>query len=198
VREFYAEGIRYKLSHHGVSDYSPQGTWCFYVYLREEQFVSADDFARFDREPVVKEFAGSHRQSYDYFDVPDHGFHGGITWYERTVQITKSGAPTKVLEIGCDYNHSWDRDEGYWQGLDDVERDAKALIDALVADVPMKDRCAYSGKYDLPCAFYTARNGSRIHISQLAKFSETEWPMWLPATDTEAALSSPEALKGEG
>lgn len=176
------KGIGYTLSHHGVSDYSPAGTWCFYIHLLEPQFQSPEDFARFDREPEVQEFAGTHREHYRYDDVPDHGFHGGITWYERRRYVDRDGEVRKALEIGCDYNHSWDRDAGYWQRLEDVERDARALIDNLVAEVPLKVRCAYSGKLDMPDQFYTARNGSRVHRSQASKFSETEWPTWLPAS----------------
>lgn len=174
-------GVGYTLSHHGVSEYSPTGTWCFYIHLLEEQFVTPEDFARFDREPEIKEFAGSYREYYPYEDVPDYGFHGGITWYSRDLYVGRDGCRYKALKIGCDYAHSWDRDGGYWQGLDDVERDARGLIEKLVAAVPLKERCAYSGRYDLPEQFYTARNGCRVHVSQRDKFSETEWPTWLPA-----------------
>lgn len=174
-------GVGYTLSHHGVSSYSPEGTWCFYIHLLEEQFVSADQFAMFDREPEVREWAGSHREHYPYDDVPDFGFHGGITWYSRETYVARDGRRMKALKIGCDYAHAWDRDGGYWQGLDDVEADAKALIDRLVREVRIKERCSYSGQYDVPEQFYTARNGCRVHVSQATKFSEDEWPTWLPA-----------------
>lgn len=183
-------GVSYSLSHHGVSDYSPDGTWCFYIHLTEEIFLSPESFAAFDREPEVKKMGGleSYYETYDYWSVPDHGFHGGITFYERTTYVGKfDGLPKKALKIGCDYAHSWDRDGGYWEGKNDVERDAKRLIEKLVIDYPVKARCGYSGVLDEPGAFYTARNGSRVHRSQADKFSETEWPMWLPAE--EAAVS---------
>lgn len=179
-------GVQYSLSHHGVSDYSPAGTWCFYIHLLEEQFVNAEDFAKFDREPEAREFAGTYHEHYAYDDVPHYGFHGGITWYSREVYVGKSGARWKALKIGCDYAHLWDRERGYWQGFDDVERDAQALIEQLVDAVPLKVRCAYSGIYDAPECFYTARNGARVHQSQSAKFSETEWPTWLPAEPAKA------------
>lgn len=175
------KGVGYSLSHHGVSDYSPQGTWCFYIHLLEPQFQSAEDFAKFNREPEVKEFAGSYRESYPYDDVPDYGFHGGITWYSRETYIDRDGLSRKALKIGCDYAHLWDREGGYWQGMDAVDADAKRLIDALVAEVPLKVRCAYSGKLDMPDQFYTARNGARVHVSERGRFSEAEWPTWLPA-----------------
>lgn len=182
------KGISYTLSHHGVSEYSPQGTWCFYIHLLEDQFQRPEDFARFDREPEVREFYGTFREHYPYDDVPDYGFHGGVTWYSRKVYPQrKTGEPTKALKIGCDYNHLWDREGGYWQGLDNVASDAEALIDKLVAEVPMKTRCAYSGRYDMPDQFYTARNGSSVHVSQIGSFSEECWSAWLPADDAISA-----------
>lgn len=183
------KGIAFTLSHHGASDYSPEGTWCFYIHLLEEQFVHAEDFAKFNREEVVKpSFGDSFWQTHDYCDVPDHGFHGGITWYSRERYIAKkTGEPKWALKIGCDYNHSWDRDGGYWQGLEDVARDAVRLIDKLVEEVAFKDRCSYSGVYGLPEEFYAARNGSRVHRSQVDKFSEEQWAGWLPA---ETAVSA--------
>ncbi len=183
------KGVGYTLSHHGVSNYSPQGTWCFYIHLLEGQFQRPEDFARFDRESVVREtFPGSFWQSYDYFDVPDYGFHGGITYYDRTTYIDKTtGEPRKALEIGCDYVHAFDRDRGYYEGLEDVARDAIRLIDKLVEAVPLKDRCAYSGRYDMPDQFYTAVNGARVHVSQEAKASEGS-PNWgRPASPDGAA-----------
>lgn len=177
------KGVAFTLSHHGVSKYSPQGTWCFYIHLQEPQFQRPEDFARFDREPEVKEWAGSHRESYPYDDVPDYGFHGGITWYSRETYVDRDGATWKSLKIGCDYAHSWDADSGYWQGLEDVESDARALIDKLTDQIPLKVRCGYCGKLDMPDQFYTARNGVRVHVSQRDKFSESEWPTWLPADE---------------
>jgi hypothetical protein len=188
------KGVGYTLSHHGVSSYSPQGTWCFYIHLLEEQFQRPEDFARFDREPEVREFAGTYREHYPCEDVPDYGFHGGITWYSRkTYRGRRSGEPLKALKIGCDYAHLWDQEGGYWQGLDDVEADAHKLIDALTAAVPLKERCAYSGVYDLPDQFYTARNGNRVHRSNAGKFSEASWSGWLPADQAEAAAQPAEA-----
>lgn len=181
-------GITYSASHHGISSYSPKGTWCFYIHLLEEQFQRPEDFALFDREPELTDSFGSFRERYDYDSVPDHGFHGGVTFYERNFYPDKkTGEPRKALKIGCDYAHLWDQEEGFWQGLEDVADEAKALIDKLVSAYPMMERCGYSGKYDTPDQFYTAGNGTRVHVSQAEKFSEDHWPMWLPAEPAEAA-----------
>lgn len=180
-------GIAYSINHHAVSAYEPTGIWCMYLHLLEEQFVNPDDFAKFDREPELREVAGSYREHYPYEDVPDYGFHGGVTWYSRDVHPNrKTGEPTKALKIGCDYNHLWDQEDGYWQGLDAIERDARDLIDKLVAAVPFKERCGYCGVYDLPDQFYTARNGQRVHRSQQTKLAESGWEAWLPADQVSA------------
>lgn len=174
-------GVRYSMNHHGVSDYSPEGTWCFYIHLFEPMFLSDADFALFDREPQIREMlSGSAWETYDYGDVPDYGFHGGITFYERTSYVAKDGTRQKALKIGCDYAHSWDRDSGYYEGLREVEMDAKQLIEKLVVAHPVKTKCKYSGMMDKPEEFYKARNGAIVHKSQLSKFNEQEWPMWLP------------------
>ena len=179
-------GVRYTLSHHGISDYSPEGTWCFYIHLFENMFLNDADFALFDRDPQITEWSGRHSEIYRYDDVPDYGFHGGITFYERTTYIDSDGTRRKALKIGCDYDHSWDRDYGYSDGFREVEMDVKCMIEKLVVEHPLKTKCSYSGKLGTPDEFYKARHGKMVHKSMLEKFNEQEWPQWLPE-DSRAA-----------
>jgi len=177
------KNIAYRLSHHGISEYSPQGTWCFYIYIRENMFLNYDDFNLFYRALEICEMgSGTYWETHDYGSVPDYGFHSGITWYEINYGIDKfTGKPIKVLEIGCDYAHLWDRESGYWQGLDDVDADAKRLIDKLVEAHPLKSVCGYSGKLGNPEEFYTAKNGRTVHKSYLEKLkSGNNNELWLP------------------
>lgn len=173
-------GMRYSLSHHGISDYSPEGTWCFYIHVFENMFLADDDFAKFDREPEAMESNGRHSENYRYEDVPDYGFHGGITFYERTTYMDKDGTRRKALKIGCDYAHSWDRDYGYSDGFREVEMDVKRMIEKLVEAHPLKTKCCYSGILGKPEEFYKSRHGGMVHNSQLVNFSEDKWPTWLP------------------
>ncbi len=178
------KGVSYTLSHHGISDYSPQGTWCFYIFINSNMFVNDADFSCFDRPAEIKQMgAGTYWETYNYWDVPDFGFHGGITWYSKDRFVDKEGKEQSSIKIGCDYDHLWDRESGYWQGLDDVERDAKALIDKLVEAHPVKLRCHYSGKLDAPEQFYTAKNGAVVHKSQIEILKESDawWQHWQPA-----------------
>lgn len=175
------KGVSYTLSHHGVSDYSPQGTWCFYIHIHSNLFINDEDFKLFERQPKLKEMSsGSFWETYDYWDVPDYGFHGGITYYGVERFVDKEGIERKSLKIGCDYAHLWDQEGGYSDGKNDVEHDVKRLIDELVKNHPVKLRCSYCGKIDVPENFYTAKNKALVHKSQRDKFSETKWPMWLP------------------
>lgn len=176
-------GVNYELSHHGVSDYQPQGTWCFYIFIQENMFLNDEDFKLFDCEGQIKDTlgSGSFWETYDYYKVPDYGFHCGITWYSKDSFIDKeTGNRLASLKIGCDYSHLWDQEGGYWQGLDDVEADVKKLIEELVRNHPLKWRCAYSGKLGKPEDFYIAANDATIHNSHIEKLKENGWEQWLP------------------
>lgn len=179
-------GVHYSLNHHGISDHSPEGIWCFYIHINEEMFINDTDFALFDREPEIYETAIRKRETYRYDDVSDYGFHGGITFYERTDYLNRSGVRMKALKIGCDYAHSWDRDSGYWQGLGDVKADAIRLIEKLAEAHPVKWRCNYCGKIDNPDQFYIAQNGSRVHKSQQEHLEKEGWDKWMPKEEQAA------------
>lgn len=184
-------GVSYRLNHHAVSpEWNPDGIWCFYVYLTEDLFINPEDFAQFDRTVEVKAFGeDSFYEYYEYYSLPDLPWHSGVTWYEKTQQLNRrTGKYQTKLEIGCDYNHVWDRDSGYWQDKADVEQDAKRVIDALHEKFKLTLRCAYSGMRDAPERFYIPRHGNGfVHVSQQHKFSETDCPNWLPKIEALAA-----------
>jgi len=176
------QGIRYELSWHGRSEYSPQGTWCYYLRLVEEQFFP-EDWKRLRMERQDRQFmgGGSWHRHWDYDSFPDLEPHGGWTFGEMDIYLGRDGKEHESLKVGCDYAHSFDRDGGYWEGRSDVERDAKRSIDLLVEMFPRRrPRCAYSGKYDDPENFYEARNGSMIHKDQEAKLRSEKWEGWWP------------------
>lgn len=172
--------IRYTLSHHGVSEYAPQGTWCFYIHLLEPMFVNEDDFKVFDLDQEIIETFGSFRESYDYYKIPDYGFHGGITFYKKHSYIDRDGNKRKHIEIGCDYAHLWDSERGYSDGFEDVSRDAVRVIDKIIERNKMKSICCYSGKIDTIDNFYTAKNGCLVHNSKLELFEKEKNYNWLP------------------
>jgi hypothetical protein len=120
--------------------------------------------------------------SYDTF--PDLDPHGGWTFGEMDTYLGRDGTEYEHVKVGCDYAHSWDRDSGYWQGREAVEQDAKHSIDLLCQMFPRRrERCSYSGRWDDPENFYTARNGARVHKSRRSEFSDDHWPLWQPADE---------------
>ncbi len=137
------KGVHYELSHHGISNYSPKGTWCFYIFFSEEMFLNAADFAKYNLEPTISEWNDSFRENFDYYTIPDHGFHGGITYYSKDTYVSRDGKRYIQVKAGCDYAHLWDSESGFWEGKDEVENDAKKFIDAFTEVTPMKKRCGY-------------------------------------------------------
>lgn len=177
------QGIAYELSWHGRSEYNPQGTWCWYILLTQEQFY-ADDWAKLRLPREDKQLIGSWHRHWDYDTFPDVKPHGGWTFGEMSVALGRDGKEYEHVKVGCDYAHAFDRDGGYYEGREQVERDVKRSIDLLVEMFPRRrERCGYTGQYDDPEQFYTARNGSRVHKSQADKFSDG-WEAWRPADAT--------------
>lgn len=187
------KGVRYELSWHGRSEYSPQGTWCWYICVNSEQFYP-EDWAKLRLEKQDRQFMGAgswHRHwSYDHF--PDLDAHGGWTYGEMSVYLGKDGKEYEYVKVGCDYAHLWDRESGYWQGREAIERDAKDSIDKLLEMFPRRRlRCGYSGKYDDEDQFYTARNGQVVHKTEQEKVAGNGWDGWLPADDRTQPLTQP-------
>lgn len=161
-------GIRYKLSWHGRSDYNPKGTWCYYLLVNQEQFYP-DDWAKLRLERQDHQFmgAGSWHRHWSYENFPDVDFHGGPTWGEMTVYLGRDGKEYELVTVGCDYAHLWDEECGRWQGKNEIEDDAKRSIDLLCKQFPRRRaKCSYTGQYDDADKFYTAVNGALVHESQ--------------------------------
>lgn len=178
-------GVSYELSWHGMSDYSPQGTWCYYIIVNSEEFY-ADDWARLRLAREDKEYAGSWRRHFDYDAFPDLDAHCGWTFGEMDTYLGRDGKEYELVKVGCDYAHVYDRENDYWHDRAAVERDAKRSVDLLCEMFPRRrQRCAYSGRYDDADQFYTARNGFIIHNSQQDKLPDG-WVEWRPADEAAA------------
>lgn len=148
-----------------------------------------DKHVRLEREDKQLLGPNWHRH-YNYDGFPDLDAHGGWTFGELDIYLGKDGKEYEHVKIGCDYAHLWDRESGYWHDREAIEQDAKRSIDLLCEMFPARrQRCGYSGKYDDPENFYTARNGKLIHNSHRGEFSDENWPQWQPA-DTEIGASA--------
>lgn len=179
---FSYKGTRYKVAHHGVSDYNREGTWCFYVFFNSKMFQSKDDWALFDVKPVIKPYSGDKFWEHvPYDDIPEFNWHGGATFAKIHQVLDKfTGEYYPVLEVGCDYAHLWDEERGYPDTLESVKCDAFRVIDELHMRYPQNEICAYSGMIDHPSQFYTAKNGVMVHKSMEEKIRENKWENWLP------------------
>jgi len=98
--------------------------FCYYLYidvdkhnLRKQLWLPRGKYSTPDR------------VSYDYTSndlIGDLRLHGGCTFYAK--HGGHNGKP-RVVEIGCDYNHLYERDTDYH--LLEVENDAKDSIDCF-------------------------------------------------------------------
>lgn len=178
-------GIRYELSWHGCSDYSPQGTWCYYICVNSQEFYPEDwQRLRLERQDNQMFGGGSWHRHWNYDSFPDLDAHCGWTFGEMDTYLGKDGKEYEAVKVGCDYAHLYDRENGFWHGRADVERDAKRSIELLCEMFPRRrQRCAYSGKYDDADQFYTARNGLIVHKD--SKLPDG-WVEWLPSDEAAA------------
>ena len=180
--KFEHRGIGYILSHHSYREgkqyedwYSEPhpGTWCYYLVVSESQYPDSwVDFRNTDGGYGL--VAG---KAWDGVD-----FYGGISWnsdepyynrgYKRVVEAVK---------VGCDYNHSWDRDSGYYHSFDMVKQDAINTIEDLLRQYPTERvRCAWTGEWVSPKDTYTAING--VIVSRAAELPEG-YDLWKEETN---------------
>lgn len=136
--------VSFEIALHGVGDsYRPEGTWCYYLYLKAQQLPD-DRLKEFDVPLKEIELVPRHRKMYDYDAIPDLNWHCGITYYK------KHGGDGRdeplVFQMGCDFAHYWDEGDEYT--LEMVTAEAKATIDKLWEIVPnLKVWCQNNGNY---------------------------------------------------
>jgi len=184
-------GVSYRVSHHGVSEYSPQGIWCFYVVFEKIMFVRDEDWALFDLPWEVREWNGRYIRHYPYERIPEFSWHGEATWGKRLTLFDRdTGTEYPAVEVGCDYAHLFDRECGYPYSLASVRQDAIAVVEELLARYPQKERCAYCGKIDLPEMFYDTAGGLRVHKSMEDKIRQSGWTTWLPRDDAPTKVGT--------
>lgn len=130
-------GIPYEIIHWGISDFLPEGTWNSYIYLRSANFVNQEDFEKFNLPLQEYEFGDKKRKYHNYHDLPDYGWHGGLTYYSKTWETDEQGITRTVIKIGDDYAHSFDRDMGYGNGLREVKRNVIRVIEEMAKNISL-------------------------------------------------------------
>jgi hypothetical protein len=140
--------IGFEVSNHGRREdrygRSGQGTWCYYVIVGEPM-LDAGSFAEFwlPHTECVRS-SGLSEPTYAYYQArfADADWHGGVTYYEKLGGL--DGA-ARYVKIGCDFAHLWDEER--WYDYAQVEREAKATIEALRRMYAFKRRCIYTGRW---------------------------------------------------
>ena len=108
-------------------------SWTFYLYLRLDQIEDAEK-----REaawlPLEEPGLIGGRRYWRYSDswLADLDFHCGMTYYSKSLSDRVAGdAESRVIEIGCDYQHLWDEHRTYT--ADEVMANARKCVDSLHA-----------------------------------------------------------------
>jgi len=134
------KGIYGEVQHHAINDYTPEGIYCSYITLYEDQFAP-EIFNKFVLEAIPYQIIkgeGSWHRRYDYYNLPDYGFHGGITYYEiGTYFDSADGKEKKFVKMGCDYSHLWNHERGHQETLNIVKHDLMGVIDKFIEANPI-------------------------------------------------------------
>ena len=138
-------GVSFEINNFKRPDYFNEGEetdhWTYYLFLHLDRIPE-------ENKPNSYWLKGKKDGKWIHYDYYKHGvinnieFHGGCTWYSKERGF--DGA-TKVIQIGCDYQHSWDK--GYSYNIEMVTSDVENSIDKFLELVPdYKYWCCGNGK----------------------------------------------------
>lgn len=159
------KGIQFLISHHGVSDHQPDGIWCYYILVHEDQ-LPEEYKALFILPPV---FDDKKRLSHDYMGsmLNDFDWHHGITYYSK--EGGADGEPV-MIKIGCDYNHYWDEGSSYSEIT--LEYDVKNSIEKMLEAFPeIMVRSRYYGGYFKASEGEFKEGGGFVSFEELKRWS---------------------------
>jgi len=119
--------------------------WSHYIYINIDQQIPNKELAdSFWLKPEMNNGYSKSWVVYNYFVYPIDQliFHGGCTHYSK---ISNIDALYRVVKIGCDYQHLWDKDRYY--NLDYIINQCKYTIDSLWQLTPINKHCLYCGNF---------------------------------------------------
>ena len=118
--------------------------WTHYIYINIDKEIKEKEIAESFWLKPEKCRISKKRIRYDYFDKPisDLEFHGGCTFYSKESGV--DGAD-RVVKIGCDYQHLWDKDQDY--DLAYVTKEVRNTIDSLHRIATILKWCSWCGQY---------------------------------------------------
>ena len=146
--------------------------WTYYLYLSPERIPDKEKAEGIWLPPTYDD---KDRVHYDYYEccwLSELGWHGGVTWYSKE---SSPDARMRLIKIGCDYQHAWDRDQYY--NVEMIEQDAKATIEEFLEVVPdYKWHCSTVGGYWLPSEGVTTPDGLKFISYKGIKWMEEKYP----------------------
>jgi len=170
-------GVRFKINRHNNYNYLGSGgpqwdhsTWCYYIYLQQENFTPEDWLKVFETAPKTYDRSNGAKKivrESGWLDSCD--FHGGITWFKAECDPT---LPEQVsLEVGCDYAHLWDMESGYRYEVDDILCDVKRTIDKLHETFAVRVWSRIDGTYhpEVEIEAYNAEAHKRLWPNEATK-----------------------------
>tara|TARA_R110000851_G_scaffold78000_5_gene172076 strand:+ start:14406 stop:15002 length:597 start_codon:yes stop_codon:yes gene_type:complete len=167
------KGVNFEINRWNTAPntFQPEGNenWTYYLTLEIDKIPKEHNPKSYWLKPNKSErFRNISYEYYNHPVMPNLDWHGGQTWYEKKSGI--DGQP-KVIQIGCDYQHSWD--QGMTFTLEGLQNDVANTINAFLNLVPnYKYRCCGNGKlYDLSEGLVT--EGGRFASTEY--WQDKEW-----------------------
>jgi len=122
-------GIKYEINKFKFGPDDKEDRWTHYIIITLDQ-IPEELREKFWLKPELKQLSGSKSNyiSHNYYDsiISNLEFHGGCTYYEH---LSGHYGESRIVKIGCDYQHYWD--EGRQYDLKYVESEVRATIDSL-------------------------------------------------------------------
>jgi len=116
--------------------------WTHYIIINLDKHIKDKTIA--DSFWLNPYYDDKNRVSYKYYNsiISEIEFHGGCTWYSKE---SSPDEKTRVIKIGCDYQHSWD--DGNEYTLSYVENEVQRTIDSFLEITPVLKHCTGCGVF---------------------------------------------------
>lgn len=128
-------GMCVEIVHHSVGELvnDGKGIWCYYIYVLEAR-CKPDVFATLWLEDKLIQYTpvSPVRITHDYESLlADCEWHGGATYYDKHGH----SAGHRAIQIGCDFSHLWDAEQGFEYALDDIVQEANRTAELVAKEV---------------------------------------------------------------
>lgn len=124
-------GVVIEVNHHGVSVFSPHGTWCGYLRLGSKWHPEILKLRGTSEIIQLMDFPVERCNPF-WYETEGFEWNGDVTFYE---EVTDAFGHI-LLKIGCDYAHFWDDERRHTLNEMAVLCDMKANVDAYRAVYP--------------------------------------------------------------